>query len=623
MTEDLVIKVEIDGKPALSQYKDLLRQMERQTAKVNPGAQILGSKGKPFSSPLKKVIDDSKKQLPAFKKLFKNIGNIANVRLNEISNKNKRLVDQLRKLAVEGSKTQKTISKVLVAQLTRDNKRIEQVVRARIKSVQAAERQAAKEKTLLDKAALLRTQSLENARIKAAQNRGRIQRRTAARNRLLEIRRSELGARGINVDAANQRAFLMSARRGRGRGRFGGKRGGGAGSGFGQSSFQLFQVQQAVEDYNFAGIRGAANNIAVLAASIGGPAGLAAVVALLGGNLLVTAGAFKSFGKEADAATKKAKRFLAESVRLSKIASDIRIEKAGQGPGVAKAFGAAFEQPGIRSKRGVTRAAFRRLGTFQGGPLQQFLAGRIKDDPDKFAGLTAQGANIGGIEKKIAQTRLEFRENAQRILQVKELIKSADKLILTQQNTIGAAFVPKTGLLGQGTQSRKSALVAAEQKQKKARKAFELDRQTTPIGAHRARLGANLKTPEVRKRAKDELKRLQEASIEFRTKVVDQEEKIKRIRLGAGPPNAAQTSQEVLTRSLTDDAALDAVVGELNANKQQSAELEKQRQIVRLIAKDFDLSQAAVEATARGVEKQRLAHERLVEQKGKELEKLN
>ncbi|QDT65627.1 hypothetical protein [Calycomorphotria hydatis] len=49
-----------------------------------------------------------------------------------------------------------------------------------------------------------------------------------------------------------------------------------------RSAQRLFQVQQAIEDFSYAGMRGATNNIAALAAMIGGPAGLLAMLGVLG-----------------------------------------------------------------------------------------------------------------------------------------------------------------------------------------------------------------------------------------------------------------------------------------------------------------------------------------------------
>ncbi len=47
----------------------------------------------------------------------------------------------------------------------------------------------------------------------------------------------------------------------------------------------VFQIQQAIEDFSYAGIRGASNNVAFLASQMGGPAGLIALIGLMGVTL--------------------------------------------------------------------------------------------------------------------------------------------------------------------------------------------------------------------------------------------------------------------------------------------------------------------------------------------------
>lgn len=61
----------------------------------------------------------------------------------------------------------------------------------------------------------------------------------------------------------------------------------------------VFQVQQAIEDYSYAGLRGAGNNIAMLAATIGGPAGLVALLGIMGATLVPTTMKLIGFGDAA------------------------------------------------------------------------------------------------------------------------------------------------------------------------------------------------------------------------------------------------------------------------------------------------------------------------------------
>src|SRR5690606_23770220 len=67
---------------------------------------------------------------------------------------------------------------------------------------------------------------------------------------------------------------------------------------FGRASLVGFQVQQAIEDFQFAGFRGAANNIALIAARLGGPAGLIALAGLAGYQLKSMYDVWKDGDKE-------------------------------------------------------------------------------------------------------------------------------------------------------------------------------------------------------------------------------------------------------------------------------------------------------------------------------------
>lgn len=58
--------------------------------------------------------------------------------------------------------------------------------------------------------------------------------------------------------------------------------------GNGKGVMYAFQAQQAIEDFSFAGLRGASNNIAFMASQLGGPAGLIAMLGLIGVTLAPT-----------------------------------------------------------------------------------------------------------------------------------------------------------------------------------------------------------------------------------------------------------------------------------------------------------------------------------------------
>ncbi len=61
-------------------------------------------------------------------------------------------------------------------------------------------------------------------------------------------------------------------------------------AGGGRAVSNMFQVQQAFEDFQYAGLRGAANNIAMMAANMGGSGGIIALGAIMGAQLATSAG---------------------------------------------------------------------------------------------------------------------------------------------------------------------------------------------------------------------------------------------------------------------------------------------------------------------------------------------
>ncbi len=66
----------------------------------------------------------------------------------------------------------------------------------------------------------------------------------------------------------------------------------------GRFSSNLYMVQQTVEDFSYAGLRGATNNLAFMASTIAGPAGTAAMVGMLGLQFLYSTGMLEKLDKE-------------------------------------------------------------------------------------------------------------------------------------------------------------------------------------------------------------------------------------------------------------------------------------------------------------------------------------
>lgn len=68
-------------------------------------------------------------------------------------------------------------------------------------------------------------------------------------------------------------------------------------AGGGRAVSNMFQVQQAFEDYQYAGLRGAANNIAMMAANLGGPAGIVALVGIMGAQAAQSLGVWEALNE--------------------------------------------------------------------------------------------------------------------------------------------------------------------------------------------------------------------------------------------------------------------------------------------------------------------------------------
>src|SRR5690606_32869255 len=69
----------------------------------------------------------------------------------------------------------------------------------------------------------------------------------------------------------------------------------------------MFNLQQAIEDFSYAGMRGASNNLATMAAAMGGPAGIGAMAALAAYNIYQLGDAMGWFGQKTEAASERIK----------------------------------------------------------------------------------------------------------------------------------------------------------------------------------------------------------------------------------------------------------------------------------------------------------------------------
>ena len=114
-------------------------------------------------------------------------------------------------------------------------------------------------------------------------------------------------------------------------------------AGGGRAVSNMFEVQQAFEDFQYAGLRGAANNIAMMAANMGGSGGIIALGAIMGAQLAASAGLWDTLNESLNGFLWKLKSVTEEEekqIKLTMQMFDLRQADAEQiakfGPGDSK-----------------------------------------------------------------------------------------------------------------------------------------------------------------------------------------------------------------------------------------------------------------------------------------------
>jgi len=92
-------------------------------------------------------------------------------------------------------------------------------------------------------------------------------------------------------------------------------------AGGGRAVSNMFQVQQAFEDFQYAGLRGAANNIAMMAANMGGSGGIIALGAIMGAQLATSAGLWDKLNESLGGFLWKLKSVTEEEEKQIKLAA--------------------------------------------------------------------------------------------------------------------------------------------------------------------------------------------------------------------------------------------------------------------------------------------------------------
>jgi len=92
-------------------------------------------------------------------------------------------------------------------------------------------------------------------------------------------------------------------------------------AGGGRAVSNMFEVQQAFEDYQYAGLRGAANNIAMMAANLGGTGGIVALVGIMGAQAASSLGLWDKLNESLGGFLWKLKSVTEEEEKQIKLAA--------------------------------------------------------------------------------------------------------------------------------------------------------------------------------------------------------------------------------------------------------------------------------------------------------------
>lgn len=181
----------------------------------------------------------------------------------------------------------------------------------------------------------------------------------------------------------------------------------------------LFTIQQAIEDYSYAGLRGAANNIAFMAASIGGKTGLATVAALAAYQLYEMGKAAGWWGQAAKLAEERTARVTASIKAMGEATAQARYQSAYAAESVQDKFSSAFMTPGgSRYASNRSDAITRMVGTFHGQRLVNAMAMDIQSRPMAYAGIAPGTAGLESsyVAMQAAKADADRKRNALRIL---------------------------------------------------------------------------------------------------------------------------------------------------------------------------------------------------------------
>lgn len=479
-----------------------------------------------------------------------------------------------------------------------------------------------KDRLALERATQARIESASNSFIAQSEARHRnsiaryvqaeqAKERTVARNRILEIRRSEIAAaqmRNPNAAFVNDKQFLIGSH-GQGVGQLAGSK---------MSSRNLmvaFQLQQAVEDATYAGFRGAANNLALIASQTLGPQlGMVALGGLVAVTLAPLIGQMLGVGDAAEESNKKIKEQIDLFQRLQDVQLESHIGAADRRREGRDTLDAELETDADKVRRDIDRQTTRAMAMRDRAGMKGLMGGIAQRNPEAVAGFlpgtTQELDDLLAVQNEQLKERRSILED---ILDLEKREKALQEFSRTRGVPAGPGgrVVPaasaererlsasvrnqqeivKARMRAAGLPSFEGELRSEQAKEEQRKSVAQVEADIAVSAKKRAEAvreaathdEALLATTYKNDKANDFIvKQLEEQSAEFRT----QRELRQRITEGA-------TAQEIA------DRGFDSRLEQQNAKYRKRIELiEKERKASKTQA-DFDAAEAAAIAEGR------------------------
>ena len=345
----------------------------------------------------------------------------------------------------------------------------------------------------------------------------------------------------------------------------------------------IFSIQQAIEDFSYAGMRGAANNIAFFLAEIAPATGVG--VGLAGGGILALmtyqiyelGKTMKWWASEADLAAEKAKKLASAFNEASSSARGVIDAMAKSSSGFSTG---ALNLP--MNDQGSTYAANRRKALMRAMVNQNgisALSGAIQQNPEAFP-FGSVGQNLA-TNPQIAALRAVMNQNQQ----------AQSVVSLAQQNSPSDSFM--SWLAPYLLLPDPMALTTGSSREKRHESQEKLRAQLRPIleglpggdavaGIMDAQIPGQLDFEAILKPLRHEY---DESKKKLRELEAAHDEAMREMGMSSGT-----AAGEVLSVAQSNDRAADAVMGVVRANADLNAEYERQMGLMKTleVLKDRD-----------------------------------